>query len=77
MTVTGSDRQFMERIGRYKAVTHADAATRHLALPLAERLERSWNLYLTYRTSTTRRPRTDNPNAFYERARTLGLYADA
>jgi hypothetical protein len=75
MTVSGSDRRFMERIGRYKAASHVSATARHLALPVAERLQRSWDLYRSYRSASTTRNRRDDPSPFYERARRLGLYS--
>jgi hypothetical protein len=75
MAVSSGDHRFMQRIGRYKAASHASATARHLALPLAERLERSWDLYTAYRSPTGVRIRSDDPSAFYARARRLGLYS--
>lgn len=66
----------MQRIGRYKAASHTAAAARHVALPMTERLQRSWDLYMTYRSAATRE-KLDDPAVFYERARELGLYSDA
>jgi len=72
MAVSSRDRAYMERIGAYEAQAHAEAQIRHLALPLAARLERSWALYESHRASL--RPRDDDPTPFYLRARSLGLY---
>lgn len=73
MSVSDRERAYMERLGRYKAASHADAEARHGALSLDERLRRSWALYEAHRDSLP--PRTDDPSAFYERARALGLYS--
>jgi hypothetical protein len=62
----------MARIGAWKAESHAAALAHHLALPLAERLARSWALYEAHRESLTERE--DDPSPFYARARALGLY---
>jgi hypothetical protein len=62
----------MRRIGAAKAASHADALTHHRALPLAERLRRSWELYLHGRT--TAQVVHEDPVEFYDRARALGLY---
>ncbi|KKL97763.1 hypothetical protein LCGC14_1831130 [marine sediment metagenome] len=75
MAVSSGDRSFMRRIGRYKAASHGAAAARHLALPVTDRLQRSWDLYLTYRSSQTIGTRRDDPSPFYERARRLGIYS--
>lgn len=73
MSVSERDREYMRRIGEAKAASHADAAAAQRALALAERLQRSWSLYLACR-STIRDDRDDDPRPFYERARALGLY---
>ena len=62
----------MARIGAYKAQAHAEALARHLDLPLADRLARSWALCEAHRASL--RTRAGDPSAFYARARELGLY---
>jgi hypothetical protein len=62
----------MRRIAAAKAASHAEAATRQAALPIGERLRRSWALYMASRS--TARPQLDDPTPFYERARALGLY---
>ncbi|MCL4684561.1 hypothetical protein KJ059_07380 [Myxococcota bacterium] len=74
MSVSASDREFMRRIGEAKAASHADAAARHRALPLRERLQRSWALYLAGRSALPDAERDDDPTPFYDRARALGLY---
>lgn len=71
--VSERDRAYMRRIGEAKAESHAEAAATQRALTLAERLRRSWALYLACR-STIRDERDDDPSPFYERARALGLY---
>lgn len=74
MSVSDRDRAYMERVGACKAESHAEAQARHLALPLEERLERSWALYLAGRDGV-RDERDDDPSPLYERARALGLCA--
>lgn len=74
MTVSESDRDYMRRIGDAKAGSHAEAAARHRALPVAERLRKSWALYRTGRASVRDEVRDDDPVAFYVRARMLGMY---
>lgn len=69
-----SDREYMRRIGEYKEESHREATERHLALPLEERLVRSWNLYLAGRAEASLDRRDDDPTRFYDRARALGLY---
>lgn len=76
MAVSERARAFMARLaGYYKAESHAEAQARHLALPLDERLQRSWELYLAGRDTGSNRERNDDPSPFYERARALGLCA--
>jgi len=72
MSVSERDRAYMRRIGTYKTAAHAEAQARHLALPLAERLRRSWALYEAHRATSKRA--LDDPTGFYDRARALGLY---
>lgn len=74
MSVSAQDRDYMRRIGDAKAVGHAEAAARHRALPLAERLRRSWALYLAGRSAILDDSGDDDPTPFYDRARALGLY---
>jgi hypothetical protein len=75
MAVSERERAFMARLAGYKAESHAEAQARHLALPLEERLRRSWELYLAGRETGASRERDDDPSPFYERARALGLCA--
>ncbi len=74
MAVKDRDREHMRRIGEAKAASHADAAASHRALPLEERLRRSWALYLSRRGSLRASDRDDDPSPFYARARRLGMY---
>ena len=73
MSASERDRAVMRRIGAAKAATRAEAQAEHLALPLEERLRRSWRLYELTRSSA-RHPERDDPTPFYERARALKLY---
>jgi hypothetical protein len=66
------DREYLRRLGGYKADAHRAAQASHLALPLEERLARS--VALMRRFAGAARGRTDDPSPFYERARRLGLY---
>jgi hypothetical protein len=75
MSVSDRDRAFMARVAAYKAESHAEAQARHLALPLDERLRRSWELYLAGREAGARSERDDDPSPFYAQARALGLCA--
>jgi hypothetical protein len=72
--VSQRDRQYMQRLGQLKAASHEQAQRSHAALPLAERLLRSWLLYETYRDALQLVERADDPSLFYRRARELGLY---
>jgi len=74
MSVSDRDREYMRRIGAYKAESHRDAQARHLALPIADRLERSWQLYLEGREHAALDRRDDDPSRFYAKARERGLY---
>jgi hypothetical protein len=73
MSVSERDRNVMRRIGAAKAAGRAAAHAEHLALPLDERLRRSWRLYAETRGAAKRRE-ADDPTPFYERARALKLY---
>ncbi len=64
----------MRRLGSYKDASHAEALAQHRALPLAERLARSWALYLAGRGQVADERRDDDPSRFYELARRRGLY---
>lgn len=74
MAVSEHDRAYMRRLGQYTAVSHADATARHQALPLAQRLQRSWALFVTRRDSARLEAREDDPSQFYALARERGLY---
>jgi len=74
MAVSDKDREYMRRIGVYKALSHREAQADHLAASLDERFRRSWRLYRRYRHRVRRGDPTDDPAPFYERARELGLY---
>ncbi len=73
MPVSNRDREVFRKLGEAKAEAHGDALAAHLALPLEERLERSWALYLRYR-DPNEPERDDDPTPFYDRARALGMY---
>jgi len=74
MAVSDRDREYMRRLGELKAESHREAQERHLALPIEERLRRSWELYLRFRSTVDQSAREDDPSPFYDRARALGLY---
>lgn len=74
MAVSEHDRAYMQRLGRYKATSHAEATARHLALPLAQRVQRSWALFVTRRAGARLDARQDDPSHFYTLARARGLY---
>jgi hypothetical protein len=72
VAVSERDREHFRRLGALKAASHAEAQAAHLALPMVERLRRSWALYLVHRAAFA--GRQDDPSPFYDRARELGLY---
>jgi hypothetical protein len=74
MAVSDEDREYMRRIGVYKALSHREAQAEHLAGSLDERLRRSWRLYQRFRHRVRHANATDDPTPFYDRARELGLY---
>jgi hypothetical protein len=74
MAVSERDRGFFSRVGDFKASSHALTASEHLALPLAERLSRSWQLFESFPQGAGASRRDADPAAFYERARALGFY---
>ncbi len=71
MPVSEHDHAYMERIGALKAASHAEAVVEHHARSVAERLRRSWLLFLTFRE---RASADDEVPTLYARARALGLY---
>jgi hypothetical protein len=75
MPVSERDRSVFRKLGEAKERSHREALEEHRALPLEERLARSWALYLRYRDSA-RSERDDDPSPFYARARALGLCDD-
>jgi hypothetical protein len=74
MAVTQRDRDYMRRLGEYKARAHAQAQQEHLTLGVDERLERSMLLYRQFAAHGRTGGPDDDPREFYERARRLGLY---
>lgn len=75
MTELERERDYLSRIGRLKAASHAEALAAHRRLSLDERLRRSWELYERFREERPRDGRArETPRAFYDRARELGLY---
>jgi hypothetical protein len=73
MPVSDHDREHFRKLGAAKAESHREALAAHLALPMHERLARSWDLYLLLRDPNAPE-RDDDPTPFYDRARELGLY---
>jgi hypothetical protein len=73
MPVSERDREHFRKLGEAKALAHREAAEAHRALPLDERLARSWDLYVAFGRPAPEE-RDDDPTPFYERARALGLY---
>ncbi len=74
MPVSQRDRDLMRKLGEYKRASHDAAAAQHRALPIDQRLRRSWELYLSGRESARVSAHDDDPSPFYERARARGLY---
>lgn len=74
MAVSQLDREHMRRLGEYKEASHAEAAARHRTLPVLERLERSWALFMAGRAAVNDDRRDDDPARFYDLARRRGLY---
>jgi len=72
VAVTEHERDYMRRVGEIKATLREEERARHRSLPIEERLERSWALYLAYRERLP--SRDEDPSRFYDRARALGLY---
>lgn len=74
MPVSEKDREFMRRIGAYKALSRNEEQAEHLTLSIAERLRRSAELSVRYRDRARADPDEDDASELYERARRLGLY---
>ena len=74
-TVSDWDREYFRRIGEFERQNAEDELRRHLARSLGERLRvsleisRQWSKHLKHNSRED-----DDPGAFYERARELGLY---
>jgi hypothetical protein len=75
MAVSERDREYMRRLGEYKAEANAMSEARWMALSLKERLEASIRLADEYRGSfdIDAYLENDNPAELYARARRLGL----
>jgi len=75
--VSDWDREYMRRIGRYKHESNEETRRIHLAMPGADRLIAARSLRGRFVTveALERSMSSDNPGAFYERARRLGLIA--
>jgi hypothetical protein len=71
--VSEQDREYMRRLGEAKAASHADALSEHLRLAPIERLRRSFAMSADLRRHANLEARVDDPSAFYEKARALGL----
>ncbi len=74
MPVNETDREYMRRIGAYKALSRNEEQAEHLALSIAERLRRSAELSVRYHDRARPDPEDDDPSELYDRARRLGLY---
>lgn len=72
--VTKPEREYMRRIGEAKRASHERATAEHRALPVAERLRRSWALWVRFRDRYDWQRREDDPSHLYERAKRLGMY---
>jgi hypothetical protein len=71
--VSEQDREYMRRLGEAKAATHAEATSEYLRLTPIERLRRSFAMSAAHRAQANLAARIDDPSAFYDRARALGL----
>jgi hypothetical protein len=69
------DRDYMRRLGEYKAASHREALEQHLALSLEERLQRSWEFSELCRDPSSEVELGDGALELYARARRLGLYS--
>lgn len=74
MAVSEKDRDYMRRIGAYKALSRKQDEVEHAALTIAERLRRSAELSVRYRDRARLDAEDDDPGQLYDRARRLGLY---
>lgn len=71
--VSEQDREYMRRLGEAKAAARADAVAEHQRLTPIDRLHRSFELSAAGRAHANLGARVDEPSAFYDRARLLGL----
>jgi hypothetical protein len=71
--VSERDRDHMRRLGEAKAAAHEAARSEHLALAPIDRLRRSSAMSAASWTTANLAAREDEPGAFYDRARALGL----
>lgn len=74
MAISEQDRDYMRRIGAYKALSRKQDEAEHLALSIAERLRRSSELSVRYRDRARPDSDVDDASQLYDRARRLGLY---
>jgi hypothetical protein len=74
--VSERDREYMKRLGRYKAESHAEALARQLSRSPRERLEYAVSTMLrgSYFPGRPVYRDDDDPAALYERAKQLGYY---
>jgi hypothetical protein len=72
MGVSEKDRAYFRRIGSIKQTRHENATAAHDELSIDERLRESVALFFRFRDVAGQR--ADDPAAYYERARALGLY---
>jgi hypothetical protein len=72
MPVRDEDRDYFRRIAEAKQRSHDEALRAHLALPLSERMRRSFEMSAACTGDAVERE--DDPTPFYDRARQLGLY---
>ena len=68
------DREYMRRLGRWKAEVNAEDLRAHLALPPHERLRRSELLYRGSKGWANRTYKEREPRSIYDLAKELGLY---
>jgi hypothetical protein len=73
MAISKRDRSHFAALGEFKASSHARLLAEHLALPLAERLEKSWALFETFADARRHDREASGAIAFYDRARVLNL----
>ncbi len=71
--VSERDHEYMRRLGEAKAAARADAVLEHQRLAPIERLRRSFAMSAALRERANLAARVDDPSAFYDRARALGL----